>query len=44
MFEKLNSDEIPNFIKNKNVFEIKGCYSFKWETFMKEYRYFTVVI
>lgn len=44
IFEKLNSDETPNFIKNKNVFEIKGCYRFKWEVFMKEYRYFTVVI
>jgi len=32
------------FIKNKNVFEIEGCYSFKWKTFMKEYEYFTVVI
>jgi len=29
---------------NKNGFEIKGCYSFKWETFMKEYEYITVVI
>jgi len=44
MFEKLNSDETPNFIKNKNVFEIEDFYSFEWETFMKEYRYFTVVI
>ena len=44
MFEKLNSGETPNFIKNKNVFEIEGCYSFKWKTFMKEYEYFTVVI
>jgi len=44
MFEKLNSDETPNFIKNKNVFEIEGCYSFKWEKFMENHKYFTVVI